>query len=276
MSKRATLLLITVLAVSSLIVVSSAFAQAIPKPSVPEFNVKLIDSSYVIPETTTIDPYTGQTVTHPSQHVEARTIEIRIKNVPFTPFEIENGSNTYTAQFYYNIRFKGHFEQEWHEAYNPNTNGLPGRDSELETVISLQGEYSSTEGLKLTPASAGFYATFPPNAQVDFQVEAMIGYIHHVVAIPFSADVFEGETSGWSATQTITISESQTLTPSPASTPTPTSPIFKPTPSPTPEPLLTPEQLRIIVGVTIAAALIGAGLGLLFYFKKRRREAEPS
>jgi hypothetical protein len=271
MSKRATLLLITVLAVSSLIVFSSAFAQAIPKPSVPEFNVKLIDSSYVIPETTTIDPYTGQTVTHPSQHVEARTIEIRIKNVPFTPFEIENGSNTYSVGFFYNVRWKGHFEEEWHEVYNPNVNGFLGRDSGIETVFSRQGEYSSTEGLKLY--YQGLIATFPPDAQVDFQVEAMIGYIHHVVAIPFSADVFEGETSGWSATQTITISESQTLTPSPASTPTPTPPNFGPTSSPSPEPALTQEQLETVIIVAIAAAGIGAGLGLLFYFKKRKKES---
>jgi hypothetical protein len=256
LAKYAALLLIAFLAVSSLIMVESALAQSIPKPSVPEFNVKLIDSSYVIPETTKVDPYTGQTVTQPSQHVEARTIEIRIKNVAFTPFEITNGSNTYTAQFYYNIRFKGHYEPEWREAYNPNTNWLPGRDSGAETVLSLQGEYSSTEGLKLTPANAGFYATFPPNAQVDFQVEAMIGYVHHVVSIPlFSALVFEGETSGWSATQTITISEGQTPTPSPATTPYSGARL---------------TEQAIIIGVAIAATVIIAGLGLLIYLIKRK------
>jgi hypothetical protein len=232
---------------------------SIPKPSVPEFTVKLIDSSYDVPTTYSIDPYTGEKVTHEGYRVESRTIEIRIKNVPFTRFEIEDGSNTYTVRFYYNIRFKGRFEEEWHEAYNPNVNGLPVRDSGPETVISLQGEYSSTEGLKLTPDSAGFYATFPPNAQVDFQVEAMIGYIHHVVAVPFSADVFEGETSGWSNTQTITIGESQTPTPSPATTPTPT---------PSQEPQQTEQE--IIIGAAIAAAVIVAGLGLLIYLIKRK------
>ena len=252
-------LLLSVLAVAVLFgtVQASTGVSGIPKPSIPEFNVKLIDSSYVIPATTTTDPYTGQTVTHPSQRIEARTIEIRIKNVPFTPFEIKNGSNTYTAQFYYNIRFKGHFEEEWHEAYNPNVNGLLGRDSGIETVFSQQGEYSSTEGLKLTPP--GMYTTFPPNAQVDFQVQAMIGYIHHVQAMPFSADVFEGETSGWSDTQTLTIGESQTPTPSPAATSTPT---------PYQEPQQTEQE--IIIGAAIAVAVIGAGLGLLIYLIKRK------
>ena len=199
---------------------ASTGASGIPKPSVPEFTVKLVDSSYDVPTTYSTDPYTGEKITHPGYRVESRTIEIRIKNVPFTPFEIENGSNTYTAQFYYNIRWKGHYEEEWHEVYNPNVNGLLGRDSGIETVFSRQGEYSSTEGLKLY--YQGLIATFPPGAQVDFQAQAMIGYIHHVVAMPFSADVFEGQVSGWSNTQTLTIGESQTPTPTPTPTPAPT------------------------------------------------------
>jgi hypothetical protein len=68
--KPATLLLITVLAVSSLIMVSSAFAQSITKPSVPEFTLVLVDSSYDVPTTYSIDPYTGENVTHNGYHVE--------------------------------------------------------------------------------------------------------------------------------------------------------------------------------------------------------------
>lgn len=52
---------------------------------------------------------------------------------------------------------------------------------------------------------------FPPNAQVDFQVETMIGYVHRIMN-PNAADqwdlyphVFTGETSDWSNTQTITM-----------------------------------------------------------------------
>jgi hypothetical protein len=267
MCKRPALLIIAILAVSSLTMVESAFAQSTPKPSVPEFNVKLVDSSYVIPETTTIDPYTGQTVTHPSQHVEAKTIEIRIKNVLFTPFEIENGSNTYTVGFFYNVRWKGHFEAEWHEIYS-SSNGFLPRDEGSETIYSNQGEYSSTDGLKLT--AQGMYITLPPRAEVDFQVEAMIGYTHRVVEGGTAPWHFFGETSGWSNTQTITISESQTPTPSPAATPTPTPPNFGPTSSPSPEPALTQEELEVIIIVAIAVAGIGAGIGLLVYFKKRK------
>ena len=50
MNRCATLLLVAVLILSSLIIVGSAFAQSIPKPSVPEFTVKYIDSSYYVPQ----------------------------------------------------------------------------------------------------------------------------------------------------------------------------------------------------------------------------------
>ncbi len=262
MSRTAVLMLLALLLLYSLVMISSVFAQSIPKPIVPEFTVALVDSSYDVPTTYSIDPYTGENVTHAGYRVESRTIEIRIKNKPFTPFLIKNGPNTYTVQFYYNLRFKGHFDQEWREAYNPNVNGYVGRDSGLETVISLQGDYSSTEGLKLTPDSARFYATFPPNAQVDFQVEAMIGYIHHVVAMPFSSDVFEGEISGWSETQTLTIEASQTPSPEPKPTSTPTT-----TPAPNPKELNLVEIAILILLIAIAA-LIVVLIGLVL--KKRQ------
>ena len=261
MSKSAVLLLIGVLALSSLVMVGSVFAQSIPKPSIPEFTVNLIDSSYDTQPTTSIDPYTGQTVTYPSQHIEARTIELRIKHISFTPFEIENGSNTYTVNLYYNIRWKGYFESEWHEIYIPMNGYAVGEIEGDYYVVSYQGNYSSNEGLILD--GDHFKATFPPRAQVDFQLEALIGYIHHVVALPVSAEVFEGQTSGWSNTQTITIPEDQTPTPSPATTPTP-----PPTSTPYQEP--QQAQIEVIVGVAIVAVVIGAGLGLLVYLIKRK------
>jgi hypothetical protein len=44
MSKSWALLLVAVLTVSSLLMVASAFAQSIPKPSVPEFTLQLEDN----------------------------------------------------------------------------------------------------------------------------------------------------------------------------------------------------------------------------------------
>ena len=36
----------------------------IPKPSVPEFTVALVDTSYDVPTTYSTDPYTGKQLTH--------------------------------------------------------------------------------------------------------------------------------------------------------------------------------------------------------------------
>ena len=177
-------------------------------------------------------------MTHEGYYVESRTVEIRIKN---------DMPNEYVAGFYYNIRWKGHFEEEWHEFYHSSDGFLP-RDSGAETVFSREGEYSSTEGLKMD--TRGMDAPFPPDSQIDFQVEAMVGSIQHSIASFYSYDVFEGETSGWSETQTLTIES-----PTPTSSPAPT----------------TPELVDTIVGIAIVAVVVGTAFSLLVYFTKRKR-----
>jgi hypothetical protein len=263
MSKRATLLLITVLAVSSLILVSSAFAQAIPDPSVPQFTVELVDSSYDVPTTYEINPYTGENVTYAGYHAQSTSIQVKIENQPFVPFELQdNESYSQTINFYYNIRIKGYYTGNWIELYNPS-DGFPQQWSNSDyTVFSYVwgGEANTLMGSKSVNLPAG--------GEVDFQVEAMIGYVHRSGEPPWFPWTFYGETSGWSNTQTITIAESQTPTPSLAATPTPTPPNFGPTPSP--EPALTQEELETIIIVAIAVAGIGAGLGLLIYLIKRK------
>jgi hypothetical protein len=177
---------------------------ASPTPDIPEFTLNLLNSSYNIQSTTTTDPFTGQQTFNPVSHVEARTIEIRIKNEPFTQFSVKEGTSNWTVGFFYNIRWKGHFEESWNEIYNPS-DGYLARDLGSETVYSNQGEYSSKEGLKLN--SRGIYLTFPIGAEVDFQVEAMIGYTHRVVEGGDAPWHFFGETSGWTNTQTLTITD---------------------------------------------------------------------
>src|SRR3990172_3290742 len=102
MNKKFVLLLILILTASSLTAVNLANA-SIPKPSVPEFTLKLVDSSYDEPTTYSTDPYTGKQVTHEGYHVESRTIELKIKNQPFTPFLVEEGTAKWTAYLQYNI-----------------------------------------------------------------------------------------------------------------------------------------------------------------------------
>ena len=72
-SKGVSLLFVVVLAVSSLMMVESAFAQSIPKPSVPEFTVKFVDRSYSVEESSQINPYTGKTEVIPAHRVQNYT-----------------------------------------------------------------------------------------------------------------------------------------------------------------------------------------------------------
>lgn len=235
MSKRATLLLIAVLTASSLLMVKAAPASA-STPSVPEFTVKFVDHSYVVPTSTSIDPYTGQQIIHPSYTVENKTIDITIKNQPFAP------PNNLT-NLYYNVRVKGHFGENWTELYsisnNTPQNTLPMQSASENTVISTPQDY-------------------PAGGQVDFQVEAVIATAHPLYGTNFG--YWSYETSGWSNTQTLTIGESQTPTPSPATTPTPT---------PSEEPQQT-EQIEPILSAAIVVAVIIAVLGLLIYLIKRK------
>jgi hypothetical protein len=167
------LLLVLTLAVSSLIVVKLARA-SIAKPSIPEFTVKL---------------------------VENRTIDVAIKNQLFVPYY--NASSGWNISFYYNVRIKGGIIQDWTELYL--VEDVPTQSDSEYTVLSyaLTGENTYILGDKIIE--------FPAVAQVDFQVEAMIGYVHRVFnpnatnQLEMYPYVFTGETSGWSNTQTLTI-----------------------------------------------------------------------
>jgi hypothetical protein len=221
-------------------------AQTIPKPSVPEFNVTLIDSSYDIPPSSTVNPYNGQVITEAGRHIESRTIQLSIKNQPFTPFLIKEQYGDRTVYLHHEIRWKGHFEKDWHQNYYPLDEyfALSLEDARLKTEYSLfsyKGEYSSAGWSGLGP-------TLPPDAQVDFQVKALIGYVSRYAVPGTSGWAFNGEESDWSNTQAITIGETSAST-SPSPIPSSTQNTI-PTPTPT-----VPEFPFIIVIAIIIAVL---------------------
>ena len=257
MSNRAVLLLILILTASSLIVVKLTHA-SIPTPSVPEFTLKYVDHSYDVPTTYSIDPYTGENVTHAGYHVENKTIEVTIKNQLSTPY-VEVGGER--AWLFYDVRFKGHFE-DW-GFYNATSFG-----DYQDYVLMADSEYTVISYFLQENAddySGHVTGDVPSGGQIDFQVQAIAGYVTTIqggFVPPFGYtgyDVFTGEKSGWSNTQTITISESQTPSSSPANSPTPSQ-----------ESTLTPEQGNTILGAITATAVLGATLGLLVYFRKRK------
>jgi hypothetical protein len=247
MSKRAALLLIITLTASSLITIESAFAQQIPKPSVPEFTLKLVGPPYYVNTTYSLDPSTGQIVANIGYTNPYSALEINVKNQPFTPFTDGSG-NTYS--FYYNVRLKNHNSDDWVEAYHAwNYYPTQSTDSDYTNVgFSIEGQMG-----------IGVLA----GTQTDIQVEAMIGYVHrapnpnYTNPLDMFPYVFTGETSGWSETQTISIPANTPLSPTP-------------TPSTSPSQPQQTQQLEIIMGVAVVVAVIVAGLGLLIYLIKRK------
>jgi len=220
MGKRAALLLIAMLAASSLIMVESAFAQSTPKPSVPEFTLSYVVRPYDIGPSYTIDPYTGENVTlFPEIHTTTAWVLITVKNQPFSPYADADGNY---IELWYNVSLKGHFGNTWGHYPNSRALDLYNASASAETVIDIP---------------LGEWPELGPNSQLDFRLEALIGHFNY--DRPGAITEFSTyESSGWSNTQTITVhpsssSPTPTPSPSPATTPTPTPPNMGPTSHPT-------------------------------------------
>ncbi|MCW4024662.1 MAG: hypothetical protein NWF01_06460 [Candidatus Bathyarchaeota archaeon] len=262
LQKSLAVALIVVLTASSLILIKPSEA-AIPKPSVPEFTLEFADHSYdVAPTTTTtIDPFTGQEVTITTQngyHVDGNGIDVIIRNQPVSSYE-----DSQELKLYYNVRFKGHFAEDiWTNWKTPlETGSIKYKNSPIlasdsdETIITVT---FSTLATITSPLPAG--------AQIDFKVEAFIGYRE----VRGTAVVYIGENSGYSSIQTITVGDPASITP----TPTPTAlstPTFSSLNSETPNNQdnnqtlsfggLDSVQIAVIVlGVIVAVVVLGVFL----------------
>jgi len=193
MNKRATLRLIVILTMSSLILVnvSSTLAQ-----SVPEFTLKLEAHPYDVPTTYGIDPYTGENVAiQEGYHVENKSVVFTIKNQPAT-------------YLFYNVRYKGHFGDSWTEVFSYYLYNPVSGDSSPGNLVPQ----SSSFGYTTITIPAAF-----PYGEIDFQVQALEWhyiqvFIHdHPMAPPPLNEIGHYEqrftldkTSAWSNTQTLT------------------------------------------------------------------------
>ena len=203
--KVLSLLLVAILAVSSLILVESAFAQSIPKPSVPEFTVKQVDRSHFVPikSITTTDPFTGKQVTTISggNYVSNITIDVIIKNQQFSPVTLESGK---IVQLYYSVRSKGHFA-DWTPVASTGYyfKQVLTSTSDYTVVTLIRG---SENDILMGRANA----YIPNGAQEDFQVSAQVGYLvpdygGHILPQPLGYDFVSFGDSDWSKIQTMTI-----------------------------------------------------------------------
>jgi hypothetical protein len=126
-------------------------------------------------------------------------ITLTINNQSLVPYADADG---HTISLYYNVRFKGHYADNWTDVYNsgPYNPYLQAANSDYTVVTYKLGDPNGLTFLGITP----FYG-IPPNGQVDFQVQTMIGYTYPYQSIQaYAPYTFNGEVSGWSDTQTVT------------------------------------------------------------------------
>lgn len=272
------------------------------KPSVPEFTLYLVNHPIDFPPTTpnyTTDPYTGETKLQNSgssgYRIDNWTIELWIPNRQFN--YPNDGSNKF--HLYYDVRTKGYFEQSWRELYSPFHGLHSGNYSDSGTFITCPAQSSNVYTIITYSAySPPYYSypqeTYPPNAQVDFQVSAVLGhdstifYDDHPLAYPMlighqePAIAYDIQ-SDWSNTQTITISNSSLSTATPQnpvvstsfsipipvnlqnSTPTSTSSL---TPTQTPTPTVPEFPVLVILPFFVSVLFVAV------YFKHRRTNHE--
>ncbi len=239
MSRTTTTALIAILIASSITIIQ--LTSAASTPTVPEFTVQYGDHPYDVPTTYTTDIYTGETITHQGYRVQNRTIDLIIKNQPFS--EYGDGSGNVTC-LYYNVRVKGHFGSDSDWKYYPEYKSFPASSGSYTTLSFSINGYTWDN-------SNTIYA--PAEGKLDFQVQALVGYYFtewvsmnlpdHPLAGGL-ANVFHGQKSDWSNIQILEAGNPATQPSTPAATvsPFPVQPTLNPTGESTSNPTEAPVQ----------------------------------
>jgi hypothetical protein len=213
LGKYFTLCLVVIFAVSILLMVIPVKAETIPKPSVPEFAVRIVSNPYLVPQEDLTDPYTGHVTIYPSHISENKSIVVTVKNQQFVSTQLSDGNWT---RLYYNLRFEGHFTQnDW--SYYPV---IPVDGPGSAYIDASQSEFTTIPIPKyMLPA------TYPNGTQIDFQVQALIGYDKSTYAPSmtpgqqvYTGSIFTGESSDWSPSETLIFGDPLNASPIPSPT----------------------------------------------------------
>jgi hypothetical protein len=259
--KATVLLLVLALAASSLIFMPASAT----KPSVPDFTVKLVDRSYNVETSYSTNPYTGETITHPGHHVQNLTIEVTIKNQAFTPYTFEGN----TTGLFYNVQGKSASE-DWTD--NPYY--------DRQGVYAVAASTSQYTVVTFILGSEGW--NVPEGSQLDFRVQAVIGYSYYVWSLgggplPIGTQFRLVEAGDWSNTQTLTIGNDEVTTQTPPPTTTHPPNTQTPTQNSTVTPLQPVTQTDVLFGLdwkeTAIIMLVGivAVLATALVFSRRKR-----
>ena len=229
MNKSYTLIIIAILA-SSLFILESTYAQALSKPSVPEFTLKLVKTSE-LPSISWGHPYNNDLSVQKDKD-SYYTIELKVKNQNFTPFKEYMNGGEKEISLMYNVRLKINNSQNWITAYSPEKTGPASTTSDLIIPFSIQPSLlndaeNSSYGFYIRAYYVNSYSysnvtNWIPEGQIQisFQVQALMGYLTMIQDNPITNQwvwVFKGQTSDWSPTQTITIGD-ESVSPSPSPT----------------------------------------------------------
>lgn len=271
-------ILFVILSASGFFFLALANAQFISKPSIPDFTVKYVDRSYNTPTTYKTDPYNGQQIIDQySQHVENRTIEITIRNQPFTPY---NDSNGHEVNLFFDVRHKGSFTEDWVKMFGGQTQSI------WYDIQSLYAKYGYAVEDYSSQTTTVVYQLIgaPQDGQVDIQVQALIGYTTasydgHIMFSIVSYS-FSGQESGWSNTQTVTFGNAPSPLPTNAPLQTATLQPTLNSPSSTANyPTITPESTPVVLQgfsweriVIVALAVAVAMLAAVVVLQRRRRK----
>ena len=234
MNRICALGIIAIFALSIMLMVESANAQSIPKPTVPEFTLQLAQTSE-LPPISWGHPYNND-LSVKKDTDSYYTIELKVKNQHFTPFKEYMNGGEKEISLTYNVRLKINNSQNWITVYSPEKTGPASTTSDLIIPFSIQQSLlndteTTSDGFYIRAYYVNSYSysnvtNWIPEGQVQisFQVQALMGYLTMIRDNPVTNQwvwVFKGQTSDWSPTQTITIGE-ESVSP----TPSPTVPEF--------------------------------------------------
>lgn len=279
-NKTLPLLIILVFTIPLLTLAESASAQQ--TLSTPQFTVYFTGQSYDVPATASVDPYTGANVTIPSHFVTNGTIFLVVTNDRGYIFnQLNTPTQNYASTYYF--RMKGHFGAEnWTDAGQ---------------AFSYGSFYGNNGTFVMYSHTVYYYQadSYPPNAQIDFQVKVSVT---NDTSVPYNPNYPNTNyyqvsslyaASDWSDTQTVTISNSTLQPPygyggpvdywgptaatsiaTPSPTASPTNPSLNPTSEVTtiPNNSQSDNQQSTNIVLIVAVAVLGiAVVSLLVYVR---------
>jgi hypothetical protein len=268
LSKKFALILIFIIAVSCVLLVESVVAPVtmpVNPESAPEIvSIKINSNHYWRPPTYSTNPYTGVTTeTVLGKYVPNGTIEITIKNRPFTPYTDKNGNN---INIYYTIFAIGSsgpsFDWNYILEYEPIPWYSVYQSDDDYTVITAIYFAGLAPQPHLTPSYEG--------QTISFRVQAVEGHFIHNEETYARDVVFEGvgsEPTMFEITIPVTT----------GSNPKPTTTVIKPSTgvSTTSNPSSISQQktlqFTVIIIVLVFVGIIAILLSIIVYQHKQRK-----